>query len=740
LALAGVAFFFSGVSALVYQVAWQRILALHTGVGIYSIALIVASFMAGLGLGSHIGGWASFRLGPERSIRAFALLELGIGLFGLLSCTLFYDLLYLRASWLYDSLWTSGALHFLALLFPTTLMGMSLPFLVRAIVRDADTAGRVIGNLYGINVIGASVGALITPWILIRLVGIRGAVTAAATGNSIAFLVAAVLLLMLRRASDLPAPRATQSDPLSGTPSQPYTTWMALYALSGFCAMSLEIVWFRLVDLGAKSMAFSFGTVLALYLILYALGSLVGARLVSRISRPLYAFVLCQSGLIVYAGAAVFLLVALPSETPFYSWFVDYWGHPRAFVFSGNLWSPTALRLYFALPTMLFGPATFLMGLSFPILQRAVQDDPQTSGRKVGYLQAANIAGGVTGSLLVGLVLLNRVGTSGALRFLMCCGLIFVALGVRRYGLRSWTGLAGAVLVLLVVALPNRAGLWNRLHGVFDDSAIVGEDATGVSALVPVGNGRYRVYVNGKSHSWVPFGGSHTRLGAVPAIVHPLPVEIAIIGLGSGNTAWAAAMRRETQTVTVFEISGPQPKVLEQLIETHADHPDLEELREFLEDSRVEIRVADGRKALESDRKLYDVIQADPLHPAMAYSGNVYSREFFELCARRLKPGGIMCTWSPTTRVYQTFRNVFPHVLEIEDGGILIGSNDLIPIERRTWRERVLSPRVASYMGGWNRARWLLETVRTVRKARRPLAPGFALNHDLFPRDEFMIP
>jgi predicted membrane-bound spermidine synthase len=740
LALAGVAFFFSGVSALVYQVAWQRILALHTGVGIYSIALIVASFMAGLGLGSHLGGWASFRLGAAKSLVAFAMLELGIGLFGLLSCTFFYDLLYLRASWLYESPWTSGALHFLALLIPTTMMGMSLPFLVRATVRDAETAGRVIGDLYGINVIGAGVGALVTPWILVRFLGIRGAVTTAAAGNSVAFLVAAVLVVVLRRNRDRPISRVTQADRLDGPVAQPYRIWIALYALSGFCAMSLEIVWFRIVDLGTKSMAFSFGTVLALYLVFYALGSLVGARLVSRVSSPLYAFLICQSGLIAYAGTAVFLLVSLPPDTPFYSWFADYWGRSRAFVLSDNLWSPAAMRLYLALPAMLFGPATFLMGLSFPILQRAVQDDPQTSGRKVGFLQAANIAGGVAGSLLVGLLLLNHLGTMGSFRFLMGCGLIFAAVGIRRYGMRSWTGLAGAFLVVFVVTLPTRAGLWNRLHGVFDGRAIVGEDATGVSALVPEGKGRFRVFVNGKSHSWLPFGGSHTRLGAVPAIVHPSPKDIAIIGLGSGNTAWAAAMRQETRAVTVFEISGPQPRVLERLADAYSDDPDLEQLREFLEDPRIHIKVADGRKALELGRNLYDIIQADPLHPAMAYSGYVYSTEFFELCARRLKPGGIMCSWSPTSRVYHTFRHVFPYVLEIEGGGILMGSNERISIDRRTWRERVLSPRTASYMGGWNRARWLLETVRTVRKPRRPPAPRIDLNHDLFPRDEFVVP
>ena len=64
LLLAGLAFFASGASGLVYQVAWQRILALHSGVGIYSIAMIVGAFMAGLGVGSHFGGPVQPARGP----------------------------------------------------------------------------------------------------------------------------------------------------------------------------------------------------------------------------------------------------------------------------------------------------------------------------------------------------------------------------------------------------------------------------------------------------------------------------------------------------------------------------------------------------------------------------------------------------------------------------------------------------------------------------------------------------
>ena len=56
MALLGLAFFLSGAAALVYQVVWQRILTLHTGIGVVSVSLIVAAFMAGLGLGSHLGG------------------------------------------------------------------------------------------------------------------------------------------------------------------------------------------------------------------------------------------------------------------------------------------------------------------------------------------------------------------------------------------------------------------------------------------------------------------------------------------------------------------------------------------------------------------------------------------------------------------------------------------------------------------------------------------------------------
>ncbi len=302
--LAGLLFFLSGAAALVYQVAWQRLLALHSGVGLYSIAMIVAAFMAGLGIGSHLGGRLSARLDGRGALGAFAALEIGIAAFGAASTWLYYDWLYPWAVHLPSPSWQAGLLHLVALLPPTTLMGMSLPYLVRAVVTDVEGAGRRIGWLYGVNMLGAAAGALATPWVLLPALGVRGAVLAAA-GANLAVGLGALGLFGLRKGSPA-APRAPAEVPAPPPGAErpgnrPLALWLSLYALSGFVALSLEIVWFRLLDVAVKSTAFTFGTVLAVYLLGSAVGALAGAPLVARVRRPLRAFLLAQCGILALA-------------------------------------------------------------------------------------------------------------------------------------------------------------------------------------------------------------------------------------------------------------------------------------------------------------------------------------------------------------------------------------------------------------------------------------------------------
>jgi predicted membrane-bound spermidine synthase len=732
--IAGTLFFLSGAAALVYQVVWQRILALQSGVGIYSIAIIVAAFMIGLGLGSHLGGAWCERFTPRRALAVFAAVEIGIGVLGAASGPLMYDLLSLRLSGLFHPPARAALVQFLCLAPPTLLMGTSLPFLVRACVREAAAAPRTIGYLYALNTLGAAAGALVTPWLLVRYHGMRAALLCAAAANVAAGLGA---LLLFRGAPDTAPEGAAPSD-RADLDRHPFALWLALYALGGFCALSLEILWFRLIDVAVKSTGFTFGTVLAVYLGGCGLGTLGGIALAARLRRPLRAFLASLCAILLYAVLAVLVIVSLPPDTPFFRWFFDLWGGRLSFNLGGAWQTAPVLRLYLLLPLALYGPPTVLMGFSFVALQRAVQDDARRTGRRVGLLQAANIVGCVAGSLLVGLLALTWLGSAGTLRLLAVVGAGAALLGLALREGRILFGALAAALVALAVASPGEQALWRRLHGMAEgDVAVAAEDATGVVLVSEHDGGLRRVWVNGRHHSVLPFGGIHTALGAAPAAIHPAPETVAIIGLGSGDTAWAAGFRRpETRRLVTFEICAPQVGLLRGVAYGPDPPP---KLQRFLEDDRLAIRLADGRNALLRDGERYDLIEMDALYPSSPYAGNLYSLEFYRLCASRLRPGGLMCTWAPTARVHASFQSAFPHVLELADGKILVGSADPIPIDMPAWQSRLTSGPAIAYLG-MPRVHEMLDLLRQARPiVRRPVGPA-DLNRDLFPRDEMNSP
>jgi hypothetical protein len=108
---------------------------------------------------------------------------------------------------------------------------------------------------------------------------------------------------------------------------------------------------------------------------------------------------------------------------------------------------------------------------------------------------------------------------------------------------------------------------------------------------------------------------------------------------------------------------------------------------------------------------------------------------------RRLKPGGILCTWAPTTRVYASFTQAVPHIVGLGDRSVLFGSNEPIEIDIDTWRARALSPEAVRYLGDESAqgTAWLLSRVSPLHRfKRRQLTRD--MNWDLFPRDEFHSP
>lgn len=172
-------FFVSGVSALVYQVCWQRLLFASFGVDIDSVTIIVSVFMLGLGLGALVGGDLADRR-PDLALRFFALAELGIGLFGLASPGLIRSTgdLFVAAPQ-----WQIVVANFLLLLVPTCLMGATLPILVAYVTRLWGNVGKSIGLLYQVNTFGAAFGVAVVGFLWFLLFEIDMAIRMAALLN-----------------------------------------------------------------------------------------------------------------------------------------------------------------------------------------------------------------------------------------------------------------------------------------------------------------------------------------------------------------------------------------------------------------------------------------------------------------------------------------------------------------------------------------------------------------------------
>jgi predicted membrane-bound spermidine synthase len=185
-------FFASGFAAILYQLVWQRMLFALVGINVEAVTLIVTIFIAGLGLGSLVGGHAS-RLPTERLITAFALVELGIGLFGAASPAVFA----LFGEWAPRLTPLQVALGTAVLILPPTMaMGATLPILVAHAVRRNPNVGEAVGTLYGVNTLGSACAGFAAGYGVMRAFGQSGAIALGAGCN---VTVALIALLVLRK-------------------------------------------------------------------------------------------------------------------------------------------------------------------------------------------------------------------------------------------------------------------------------------------------------------------------------------------------------------------------------------------------------------------------------------------------------------------------------------------------------------------------------------------------------------
>ena len=249
--------------------------------------------------------------------------------------------------------------------------------------------------------------------------------------------------------------------------------------------------------------------------------------------------------------------------------------------------------------------------------------------------------------------------------------------------------------------------------------------------------------VNGSTQNAHPFDDFHVLIGLVPAMAHPKPVRALAIGLGVGSTTYGMLQDPRLDAVTTVELCAGEYDLVNRLAaEGRSD------FRRMFADPRYEARVGDGRKFLRGTDQRYDVVTVDTLRPTAAFSGSLYSKEFYELVASRLRDDGIVAQWIPTGRVPNTVATVFPYVVAMSvptynqgamffvasrqpidlDPAVLLDRFERVPEDAFTPAQR---QSLATFLRDASR--------RCIANGTVAQLPSENINTDLRPRDEYFI-
>ncbi len=712
-------FFFSGATALVYEVLWSKFLSQMFGSTIYAQTVVLAAFMGGLALGNRLfGRWAD-RL--RQPVQAYGCLEILVGIYALLYASL--DRLADRVFIALGSpmvthpgllLVLKGMLSAALLLGPTILMGGTLPLLAAWLQKFYPDPGRRSARFYSVNSLGAVLGAALAGFWLVQSFGMIRTLHLTALAN----IIVGTLAILLSRAGlagqanekQPPLPHAGVEDASPGT-----LRWAGvLVALTGAVSMGLEL-------LSSRSLALIFGASLqsfALVLISFILGIGLGSAWIAsprrrgRSSERMIVLLLCLAA--VWVTVLVFNIER----------WVDFFRIAR----TGLARTPTGyvyneLLTVFISVVILGLPAAWI-GAVLPLMIRAVSHKDKPLGENVGKLLTWNTLGAVVGVLLTGFVVMPWLGLRnafGVLALVLAAAAWLVA--VRRGWRPGITGATGAIVLagcLFVFGDQNwqyvmSSGIfrvwetrfqpelmaWREKHIKLlfykdgADATVSVEKVDGIAAPGEIG-----LRINGKPDAGTLLDvGNQLLLAHLPLLAKPGAKDVFVLGFGSGMTA-GAVLDYPIERLDLAENCEP-------VIQAAPSFGDWN--RHVLKDARTHLWIEDARTVLKLRPQQYDVIITEPSNPWTIGVGSVFSREFYELAASRLKPGGVMAQWfhlyetddQIVDLVLRTFRSVFPY-MEVWDTGVgdivILGSQQPWPTGPKVFAEGFAIDRVQTDM------------------------------------------
>lgn len=639
-------FFFSGVTALIYEVLWLRELSLLFGNSSQAMATTLAAFFFGIGLGGQY--WGNYAKTSQQPLRLYAMLEFGVAIWALG----YYQVIDLYA-WIYPYLFTQfGAesqwflllkfsLSVLLLLPATFFMGGTLPIMSRYVVANDSEVGEKVAVLYGVNTLGAMLGVFLASFYLPSILGYNQtyllAIGLTMLVACIAYLTSRELTRQLRVEQS-----AENSDLRKGD---------LLFAFaSGVLILALQVLWARMFAQVLQNSIYTYAIILMAFLFSLAVGSLLvrGLLLYTSKADEILFFCLLVGGMWVAATPQIFLN---------YTDGLHFIGADlgwRAYVFE-VVW----------LAIVIMVPPLVLLGMVFPILIKLGERQGSYETALVGHLLAANTAGAVVGSLMAGFIILDQIGLWSGIRLTAVLYLLLALAKLNFEHVRHPAWFYGPALgLVLAVSIWDSAKLSAvRIDPVNDQESLLELWEGSGAHVAVVQNQQHRKL---KLNNYYTLGGSASLLleslqARLPMLLHEHAKAVYILGLGTGITAGA---------VTEFNVDKVVVTELVPEVVAAAEKYFSEYNNNIFFDPRVSIVAEDGRNYLRATDEQFDVIISDLFVPWKAGAGSLYTQEHYQNVAKRLHEDGLFMQWLPAYQlsemefhiILQTMATVFPQV------------------------------------------------------------------------------
>jgi len=713
-----VLFLCSGMTGLIYQVIWSRMIVKVVGAAPFAISIVLTVFMGGLGLGSYLAGKYIDQIKKSSQLlQLYGLMEVGIGLYafilkGMIDATQpIFSAIYTQSSnhiLIFNSVILFGA--FILFIVPVTLMGATLPILIRFYVASLGHLGSRVGRLYAINTIGAAFGSILSGFLLIKLWGVDGTLRFAVVIN---FIIGGVSFMLAnwvaKRVPQVEADVAEQSEKVSHHPvEERYSrshqlAVLGIFAVSGFAAMAYEVIWTRLLGLIIGPTTYSFTIVLTTFIVGLALGAMLFGWLADRSKHPFRLLLVTQ------VSAAILALMVS-----------QFLGNSQFFfaklIFNlKNDFVVLSITKAVILFILMLGPTIFL-GATFPLVGKIYTNSIEKLGKSIGFAYAINTIGALLGSFSAGFIMIPLLGKENSLSLVIGLQLIMVLVIMGLFypkGKQSRERLillaSGFVGLLLTLIYPHwdrqqlATGKYYRFSSYAElfkttswwDAIVkppsefmpnitgtevvfygdgIGGFTTVEKDIDPLGKPQYILYNSGKADASSESDMSTQTLAAhLPLLFHPQPKSMMILGLASGVTG-GEALYYDLDRLDILEISEQVVEASDFFREANSD---------VLSHPATNLIIQDGRAHLELTDQVYDVITSEPSNPWMAGLATLFTEEFFQLAKSRLNWDGVFVQWLPSyqmdwttfSMIGRTFTKVFPNSLLMKS---FIGGNDYL--------------------------------------------------------------